>query len=133
MVDLRSHKSHLKAIIVLCSALLALAAAQAPAASPAKLYGARAKPSSYCPANHTCFSHATWKSWGGARARAVADAVTQYPGGSPVRGRITFTFSKPRHVCGGRYYTRASWRVKGDHQDTVAFMFTSVCGAWTGA
>lgn len=113
--------------------LLVSAASVAPAVSTPRLYENKYKPSAYCPANHTCFSGARWSSWGMKRAVATATARNSYPGGEQRTERIRFTFSQPRRLCGGRYYTRVRFRFSGDTASTSAtFSSAAACG-WTGA
>ena len=96
--------------------------------------GGTYKPRSYCPANHTCFKRATWTWWGSRTAKARADAHTVYPGAEPgVSGRITFTFDRPRNICGGRYFTRARWRYTSSEPYTEATVVAGGACYWSGA
>ncbi len=90
------------------------------------------KPQSYCPANQTCFSNAEWLLWGGKRAVALATGETSYPPGPTITEVIRFSFSAPKHVCGGFFYTRARWRYAGDRDYTMSFLLPPVC-IWSGA
>jgi hypothetical protein len=90
------------------------------------LTGGHFKPASFCPANHTCFSHVHWKRWNGiAVGRGTADF--QAPGGAPRTFTTKITLSRVRRLCGGLRYTRAVW-----HGGNTTFIRLGNCGAWTG-
>jgi hypothetical protein len=63
---------------------------------------------------------------------ALATGETSYPPGPTVTEDIRFSFSAPKHICGGFFYTRARWRYEGDSDYTMSFLLPPVC-IWTGA
>jgi hypothetical protein len=124
------------AMRVFLSVLLAIAgsAAISSAADAALLVGVDGrgvyKPRSYCPANHMCFKRARWLVWGSTRAVARVDAKASYPGAArSLTGRIRVTFTRVRMVCGGKRYTRASWRLAGQTNQTS---LNEIVCSWTG-
>jgi hypothetical protein len=88
--------------------------------------GAHYKPASFCPANHTCFSHAHWKRWGHiAVGRGTAHFETPTGGSRTFRTKITL--SRVRKLCGELRYTRAVWSGW-----QTFFIPVGSCGIWTG-
>lgn len=88
--------------------------------------GAHYKPSSFCPANQTCFSHAHWSSWGNV---AVATATAHFvaPGGTNRAFHTKITLSQVRHLCGGLRYASAKWSAGHTY-----FIRVGTCGSWSG-
>lgn len=135
--------------IVILTCLLSMSAAGLAYAMPAghvapsevragggpTLYGAPPKPTKYCPANHTCFTHAHWRSWGDDRAVAIAHGSTYYPGATHgLKGKAKFVFKRPKSICGGRYFTKATWHYKGQHGSTMSSLESAGSSCyWTGA
>lgn len=99
------------------------------------LYEREYKPSNYCPANQTCFTKARWRKWGSSRAVAVAKGSTYYPGATHgTKGQATFVFKDPKHLCGGEYFTEATWHYDGKHGSTTSHLLSAGSGCyWTGA
>jgi hypothetical protein len=61
---------------------------------------------------------------------AKVDARAYYPGAEgALTGRISVTFTRVRTVCGGRRYTRATWRLGGQTNQTS--LDESLC-FWSG-
>ncbi len=97
------------------------------------------KPSRFCPSNHSCFTHAHWRSWGNT-AVATAQGITGYPGGATHRGTAIVKLSDPKRMCGGVRYTKASWRypaldypAHGQWISDGFFRLPGDCGQWSGA
>lgn len=97
------------------------------------------KPTSFCPANQTCFSDAKWTVW--TRRRAVARATETFscPGvdssecESPAQ-KVGVLFTQPRHLCGGARYTRAHWRPEpGVNLSETTFFDAGLGGGGRGA
>lgn len=90
------------------------------------LEGGLYKPKSFCPSNHTCFSHAHWLTWG---TTAVAEAMAMGggPGGPVLTYQTKITFSKIQSLCGGRRYTQATWS-----RGATTFIRVGGCGTWSG-
>jgi hypothetical protein len=88
--------------------------------------GADYKPASFCPANHTCFSHTRWKLWG---RTAVGHGTAHFttPTGASRTFRTKITLSRVRRLCGGLRYTRAVWS-----GGQTFFTQVGSCGIWTG-
>lgn len=122
--------------VLILAVVFAIAVASAASARPLLSWeGATGlyEPRSLCPANHSCFTHARWRSWGQS-AVAVAQGRTQYPGGPARTGRTTVVLSRPEPMCCGVRYTRAKWRYQsgGGWTDSI-FEPLGTCGFWTGA
>lgn len=124
-------------VILSAIAIAMLAAAPAAVGATPRLYsssGPKYKPASYRGFNHSSFSSMKWSRWNNRKAVARATVKYEYPAAEPGSAEVTVTFSRPKRVCGRRYYTSARWRVPGDAHSTMAtLMEVSDFCTWSGA
>lgn len=85
------------------------------------------KPHRFCPANHTCFAHVQWSSWG---RSAVGHGRATYGStdGTETSYRTRIVLSRLRHMCGDRVYTHVKW----GRGETSFNSFGGTCGSWSG-